>query len=187
MGGGTACFYCFWTFLQEVQPVYKISELLTRDCQTEVHPFNSFWTYLQGTVRIQNTNFIYSRKISPTPGNCPWCSKCRQFPNLPLGDCRLGYKLFVYTFKNLLPEDCKSGMQSVYKVSVPTSRELSALVQPLYMVSESISRELSAGSEAFFACSEPTSWGASCFYVSKPSSKCYVLVIFLFCLAGVRS
>ena len=27
-----------------------------------------------------------------------------------------GYRLFVYKVKNLLLEDCKSGMQSVYKI-----------------------------------------------------------------------
>ena len=41
-------------------------------------------------------------------------------------------------------------MQSVYKVSAPTSRELSAWAQPFYMVSKPTSRGLSAGSAAFF-------------------------------------
>ena len=41
-------------------------------------------------------------------------------------------------------------VQSVYKVSEPASRELSALVDPLYMVSKPTctSRRLSAGSAA---------------------------------------
>ena len=46
----------------------------------------------------------------------------------------------VYTVTNLLPEDCKSVMQSVYKVSEPTAREQSAWVKPLYMFSEPTSR-----------------------------------------------
>ena len=36
----------------------------------------------------------------------------------------------VYKVKHILPGDCKSGVQSVYKVSELTSRELSAWVEP---------------------------------------------------------
>ena len=67
--------------------------------------------------------------------------------------------------KNLLPGECKSGVQSVYKVSEHTQRELSAgcslfilfpnlppdRVHPDFTCSEPISRGLSAH-------------GASCFY-----------------------
>ena len=67
-------------------------------------------------------------------------------------------------------------MQSVYKVSEPTSRELSAWVEPFYTVSEPTSRGLSAGSAACFTCSEPTSSDCllgvqSVYTVSKPSSS----------------
>ena len=107
-----------------------------------------------------------------------------------------GYRLFVNKVKNLLPEDCKSEIQSVYKVSEPTSRELSAWVQPFYMVSKPTSRGLSAGNAAFcFTCLEPTSKGVSSgvhrvFTASNLPPKgclCYVLVIFLFNLVGVLS
>ena len=104
-----ACFYCFWTFLQEVQPVYTVLETTSRDLFTCGAAYlYSFQTFLQGTVRqrcslviqflnlppgtvrIHNTNFIYSRKSNLPPGNFPWCSQCMWFPNLPSGDCRLG-------------------------------------------------------------------------------------------------
>ena len=53
-------------------------------------------------------------------------------------------------------------MQSVYKVSDPTYRELSACwVEPFYTVSEPTSRVLSEGSAACLTCSKPTSKGLS--------------------------
>ena len=84
-----------------------------------------------------------------------------------------GYRLFVYKVKNLLPEDCKSGMQSVYKIFEPTSRDLSAWVQHFYMVSKQMVGRVCS---FFFIFSEPTSRGLSAgvhhdFTVSKPTSK----------------
>ena len=46
----------------------------------------------------------------------------------------------IYEANNLLPGDWKIGVQSVYKVSEPTSRKLSALVQPFNTVSKPTSK-----------------------------------------------
>ena len=94
--------YCFRTFLQEVKPVYTVLETTSRDLSTcGAACLCSSGTFLQGTVgqrcslviqflnlppgtvRIHSTNFIYSRKSNLPPGNCPWCSQCMRFPNLP--------------------------------------------------------------------------------------------------------
>ena len=78
--------------------------------------------------------------------------------------------------KNLLPGDCKSPVQSVYLVSEPTIRELSALMEPFFygfrtFLQGSVCRECS-----LFYLSKPKSRrlsaGGSCFFmVSKPSSR----------------
>ena len=50
----------------------------------------------------------------------------------------------VYIVQNLLPGNCRPGVQPVYKVSGPTSREYLSGVKHVYTVSEPISRGLFA-------------------------------------------
>ena len=67
----------------------------------------------------------------------------------------------VYTVQDLLPGDCWLGVQAVYKVLAPTSRELSAGSEACYMVSKPSSRELSTGVQLIYTVSKPTSRGLS--------------------------
>ena len=115
-----------------MQPVFTVSEPSSRKLLARGMACSyGFRTYLQGAVGQRCSLLI--QFLNLPPGDCkPGCSQCLRFPNLPQGDCQSGYRLFVYKVKNLLPEDCKSGMQSVYKVSEPTSRELSAVYAFLY-------------------------------------------------------
>ena len=57
-----------------------------------------------------------------------------------------GYRLFIKLIAYF--QGSKSGVQSVYKVSEPTSRVLSALVEPFCTVSQPTSWGLSVGSTA---------------------------------------
>ena len=63
-----------------------------------------------------------------------------------MGTVGRGYRLFIRVRTYF--QGSKIGVQSVYKVSEPTSRELFAWVEPFYTVSEPDSRGLSAGSAA---------------------------------------
>ena len=81
-----------------------------------------------------------------------------QFLNLPLGDCRLGgYRLFIRLRTYF--QGSKSGVQSVYKVSEPTSwkiRLCRAFVYPFQTYPQGDCRQ---GVQPECICSEPTSRG----------------------------
>ena len=107
----------------------------------------------------------------------------------------------VHTVQNLLPGDCQLGVQAVYKVSAPTSREMSAGSEACYMVSKPTFRELSTGGAAYLYSFQTylkgtVSFGSACliqfqnvsagdcrsemqpvFTVSEPSSRRYSLFI----------
>ena len=104
-----------------------------------------------------------------------------------------GYRLFVYKVKNLLPEDCKSGMQSVYKIFEPTSRDLSAWVQHFYMVSKQMVGRVCSFFFLLFPNQHPGDCLLGCIMILQfpnlPPNRCicYVPVIFHFSLVGVLS
>ena len=74
-------------------------------------------------------------------------SSFKVFKSFSMGLSAEGCRLFI-RLRNYF-QSSKSAVLSVYKVSEPSCRELSAWVKPLYK-----SKGLSAGSPACFTCSE---------------------------------
>ena len=69
-------------------------------------------------------------------------------------------------------------MQHVYKVSEPTSRELSARLKHVYTVSKPVCRECRSEVRLFFTVSEPSSWGYALFigFWNLPQGTCSLVV-----------
>ena len=162
---GAACLYGFLTYLNGTAGwgcslFIWFPNLSAADCWLEVQPvFYGFWTYLKGPVHLwcstvgQRCSLLKQLWIYLQGTVRHGAAIVYGFQTYLQGTVSCGYTLFVHKVKNLLPENCKSGMQSVYKISEPTSRELSVWVQPFIWFPSLPPGDCQQVVQSFFTCS----------------------------------